>query len=382
MKYSKWLRFILVIVFLTASTGCWDYMEYEGMALVRSIGIDMDKTGKFLLTYEIIKTQKQNKEGGKSKEVVQGIGKTVPEAFDNLQSIVPEELFLGYTTTVIISEEAAKQQLRNIMDYLFITPSIRESVFVVLTKEKPENILHTSVGKTEVLVGEVLVDFFKVSTHVGVSYPVRLREFNKLLMSEGIEPIAPLVKINEDGKLTVSDMVVFKGFKMLGVLDGNESKGLGRITNQKTQELSSVSIKMPESGTSVAAVFRLQDNKSKIIIKTAHEVPEVFISTKATATMVQFDGNIKAITQEILQACEKDLESKVKKELEASIAKAQKEKSDFLGIGFKFYQQHRKEWKVKFKQNWDEVFPEIPFHVNVEVDILNSGTKVIPLSEQ
>lgn len=83
----------------------------------------------------------------------------MPEAFDNLQSIVPEELFLGYTTTVIISEEAAKQQLRNIMDYLFITPSIRESVFVVLTKEKPENILHTSVGKTEVLVGEVLVDF-------------------------------------------------------------------------------------------------------------------------------------------------------------------------------------------------------------------------------
>lgn len=380
MKYSKYIRLILSIVILIACTGCWDYMEYESMALVRAIGIDIDKNGKVLLTYEIIKTQKQGKEGGNSNEVVQGIGKTVPEAFDNMQTIVPGELFLGYATTVIISEGAAKQQLKNIMDLLFITPNIRESIFLVFTKEKPENILNMSVEKT---VGETLMDFFKVTTRVGVSFPVRLREFNKMLMSEGVEPVAPLVKINGDGKLKMSDTVVFKGFKLAGVLDGNESKGLGRLSNIKIQELSSVSITVPDTGASVSAVFRLEDNKSKIKIKGGHEVPEVFISTKATATMMQFSGNVGAITPEILHECEKELEVNVKKELEAAISKAQKEfKSDFLGIGQIFYQQHRKEWKVKFKPKWDEVFPEVPFHINVKIKVLNSGTKVIPLSEQ
>lgn len=352
------------------------------MALVRAIGIDMDKTGKVLLTYEIIQTRKKSKDGGTASQVVQGTGKTVPEAFDNIQTMVPGTLFLGYATTVIISEDAAKQQLKHIMDIFFITSSIRESIFIAFTKEKPEHILRMSEGKTGITVGEALVDFFKVTTHTGLSFPVRLREFNKMLMAEGIEPVAPLVKINGDGKLHVSDMLVFKGFKLAGVLDGNETKGAGRITNQKIEELSEVSITDPDTGASVSAVFRLQANKSKIKIKTGSDVPEVFISTKATATMVQFDGSIGAITQEILQACEKRLEGNVKKELEAAITKAQKENSDFLRIGLNFYQQHRKEWRQTFKPKWDEVFPKVPIHVNVKIKILNSGTKIMPLSEQ
>ncbi|MDU0206468.1 Ger(x)C family spore germination protein [Paenibacillus sp. MAH-36] len=382
MTYSTCTRLLLSIVLLTACTGCWDYMEYESLALVRAIGIDIDKTGKVLLTYEIIQTRKKNKDGGNASLVIQGTGKTVPEAFDNIQTMVPGSLFLGYATTVIISEGAAKQQLKNILDIFFITPSIRESIFIAFTKEKPERILRVSEGKTGIMVGEALVDFFKVTTLSGLSFPVRLREFNKMLMAEGIEPVAPLVKINGDAKLQVSDMMVFKGFKLAGVLDGNETKGAGRITNQKIQELSEVSITEPDSGDSVSAAFRLQDNKTKIKIKTGSEVPEVFISTKATATMVQFDGNIGAITQEILQACERKLEGNVKKELEAAITKAQKENSDFLRIGLHFYQQHRKEWRHTFKPKWDEVFPVVPIHINVKVKILNSGTKVIPLSEQ
>ncbi|QGQ96085.1 Ger(x)C family spore germination protein [Paenibacillus psychroresistens] len=383
MKFSKYIRLFLSIVILTAFTGCWDYIEFESMALVSAIGIDLDKKGEFLLSCEIIRTQKQGKEGKKSKDVVQGTGKTVPEALANLQTLVPEELFLGYTSAIILSEDAAKQQLKNIMDYLFITPSIRDSVFLVITKENAEKILNMPLGKTGLLVGESLLEFFKVTNRIGASIPVRLREFNKLLLTEGVEPIAPLIKINREGKLMVSDMVVFKGYKLVGMLDGNESKGLGRITNKKIQEISSVSISVPDIGASVSAVFRLKDGKSNIKIKMGDEAPDVFITTSVNATMLQFGGNTGAITQEILRACEKDLEGNVKKELEAAIAKAQKEvKSDFLGIGLKFYQQHRKEWKVKFKPKWREVFPEVPIHVNVKIKILNSGTKVIPLSEQ
>ncbi|NQX58696.1 Ger(x)C family spore germination protein [Paenibacillus qinlingensis] len=382
MTYSTWTRLLLSIVLLTACTGCWDYMEYESMALVRAIGIDMDKTGKILLTYEIIQTRKKNQDGGNASQIIQGTGKTLPEAFDNIQTMVPGTCFLGYATTVIISEGAAKQQLKNILDIFFITPSIRESVFIAFTKEKPEHILRMSEGKTGIMVGEALVDYFKVTTHVGLSFPVRLREFNKMLMAEGIEPVAPLIRINGDGKLYLSDMFVFKGFKLAGILDGNETKGVGRITNQKIQELSEVTITDPDTGTPASAVFRLQDNSTKIKIKTGSEIPEVFISTKVTATMVQFDGNIGAITQEVLQACERNLEGNVKKELEAAITKAQKENSDILRIGLNFYQQHRKEWRHTFKPKWDEVFPVVPFHINVKIKILNSGTKVIPLSEQ
>ncbi|WP_245987326.1 Ger(x)C family spore germination protein [Cohnella lupini] len=377
------MRVVVGTVLLSVCAGCWDYVEFEGMALVRAIGIDIDDKGKFLLTYEIIRTRKQGKESGKSKEVVQGIGKTVPEAFDNVQAIVPEELFLGYVTTIIISEGAAKQQLKKIMDYLFFTPNIRESVFLVLTKEKPESILRMPVGKSGLLVGESLVDFFKVTTHVGISYPVRVRDFNKWLMIEGIEPIAPLLQMYGEGQIKLSDMAVFNGYKQVGVLDANESKGLGRITNKKMQEMMAVSITVPDTADSAFAVFSLQDNRSKIKIKTGRAIPEVFISTKATATMTQLDGNIGAITPEILRACEKELEGKVADELEAVITKAQKEtKSDFLGIGLKFYQQHRREWKVKYKSEWDEVFPEVAIHVNVNIKAIHSGTKIIPLKEQ
>ncbi|MFD0669968.1 Ger(x)C family spore germination protein [Cohnella sp. GCM10027633] len=383
MSEAKWLRLVLVMVALTAMTGCWDYKEYESMALVRTIGIDVDKSGKFLLTYEIIKTHESNMDGNKAKEVVQGAGKTLTEAFDNLQTVVPEELFLGYATSVIISEDAAKRHLRTIMDLLFINPSMRESVFLAFTKDKPEEILKLSIGKSDLLVGESLVDFFKISKSVGVSFPVRLREFNKMLMAEGVEPVAPSLRIDGNGKLKLSDIVVFDGFKPAGVLDGEQSKGLARIVNLDIQERPSITIQAPGTGHSVTAVFRISDNRSRIRTVAGKDAPEAFIKTKANATMIQIGGDIEAITPDILRACERELERLVKSEIEAAIAKAQKEyKSDFLGIGQIVYRQHRGQWKTNYKPKWDDVFPKVPIHADVKIKVLNSGTKVVPLSEQ
>ncbi|WP_169089096.1 Ger(x)C family spore germination C-terminal domain-containing protein [Paenibacillus sp. PL91] len=100
-----------------------------------------------------------------------------------------------------------------------------------------------------------------------------------MLMAEGVEPVAPSLKINGDGTLRISDIVVFNGFKLAGVLDGEESKGLARITSLNIQEMSSVSLTATDTGASVSAIFRLRDNKSKIKIKAGEEVPEVFIKT-------------------------------------------------------------------------------------------------------
>jgi hypothetical protein len=167
------------------------------------------------------------------------------------------------------------------------------------------------------------------------------------------------------------------------VLGGEESKGMLRMSNLNIQEMISVSVKEPGTGAAVSAIFKLRDNKSTIKTKAGGNVPEVFIQTKANATMIQFGGNVGAISPGILRACEEELEAQVKRELETTLAKAQRNfKTDFIGIGQLVYQQHRKEWKTKYKAQWDEVFPEIPFHIDIHVKILNSGTKVVPLSEQ
>ncbi|MET3289800.1 UNVERIFIED_CONTAM: spore germination protein KC [Brevibacillus sp. OAP136] len=382
MKIFKCKVIILCITMLSVLTGCWDYTEYENMALARTIGIDLDKQGQILVTVETIRTSKKGNKGNKAGTLLHGSGKTVPEAIANLQTSLQAELFLGYTIAIILSEEAAKKHMKNIMDYLFITPDIRDSVYIVMSKERPGDILGMPTGATDQLVGEAIQDFFMVTVRTGVSFPVRLKEFNKMLLREGLEAVAPLIKKADDRRIELSGMVVFKGYSPTGVLDVMECKGWGRIANKSILGRLSLPVMLPGAKAPVFAAFKLEGNKSKIKLNTGGIIPQLNISTQVTATVDQIAGNSGLITPEILDAYEKALQVEIKKELTAVMKKAQRLKSDFFGIGPKFYQQHRREWNIEYKKKWNEVFSQIPVHYDVKVKILNSGVMVFPFREQ
>ena len=63
----------------------------------------------------------------------------------------------------------------------------------------------------------------------------------------------------------------------------------------------------------------------------------------------------------------------IKSLCEKALNKAQKElKTDIFGFGETIHRKYPKMWK-KMKDNWDDIFPNLPVNITVEVDTKQLG---------
>ena len=72
---------------------------------------------------------------------------------------------------------------------------------------------------------------------------------------------------------------------------------------------------------------------------------------------------------------------KMKRELDQMITTAQKElKTDCIGFAESIHNYYPVEWK-KIKNNWDDIFPTVDYHITCEVEILKTGLMGNPTLE-
>ena len=126
-KYWRYFLLLLIGLFVTISTGCWDRREPELLVFVLSVGFDKEPSGDYKIVAQMFNPLALSQEGSgggspggdkKPSWVVEASGQTPFEARKNLAPMVSRELFWSYTSTVLISEKLAREGIRPIMDLL------------------------------------------------------------------------------------------------------------------------------------------------------------------------------------------------------------------------------------------------------------------------
>jgi spore germination protein KC len=67
------------------------------------------------------------------------------------------------------------------------------------------------------------------------------------------------------------------------------------------------------------------------------------------------------------------MEEQIKKEMKETIDFLQEKKIDILGIGNKVYSMKPRVWK-EMKPEWDQKFAEISFDIQVNLQLVTTGT--------
>ena len=134
---KKFCFVLFATIILTCFTGCYNYRELENLAIVTGLSIDK-KDGEYIVGTLIANSKKQeasSKEGQSQSIVYEGRGKSIMEAFYDIDLESPKQLYIGHLTVAIIDESIAKNEIEKISDILIRSPESRKNFYVLIAKD-------------------------------------------------------------------------------------------------------------------------------------------------------------------------------------------------------------------------------------------------------
>lgn len=411
---------ILMVIILTASlifTGCWDYIEYEDMAMVTAMGIDFDiGTKKITVTTEIVETGKSGGQGqssgsGRSSDksksvgatiVLSGTDVTISDALAKLQQGSGKRLFFGYQEIIVISEDAAKNIMDDIVALLDRTPQIRSTAYLMITPQKCEDILGTIDPAITELSGRNIRNLVKMTGDAGNSSAISIKDFVQAMAVGGIEAVAPRIITensgitgeqsntqngsnnsqpikfvkSEEGHHVVDGIAAFREEKFAGWLNAKESLGWSWITGKRLKTYKTTKSSDKASSEEIAD-YRISKSKSSIKPEIHDDKPVIEVNVGVKVTLVKGKQSSDLLTPDELNLMQKELSDSIRNDIETSLKRAQKElKTDIFGFGFAFYRKYPGQWHSRYEGEWDRLFPDIPIIVNVDAKVINTGTTI------
>lgn len=385
MKNRKWLYFLLLISVLLLS-GCMGKRELNELAMVVAVGLDKgEKEGTIKVTVQVVRpSDARGQTGAPSAGTgdpiwsASGEGESVFEAIRNLTTFSSRRIFWAHNNLIVINEDLAKEGIKEIIDFFTRNPELRMRTRVVVTPNKASEIVSTSTG-LEVIPGESIGKLFRYSPISGQAPTTEILDLQSAYLSESSEPVLARVKLIERGvsnkkedqegsikQVELAGAGIFKGEKLIGTLDGEESRGLLPF------------IEKVESGVYVLGCPN--DKEKKISVELKKENFEVIPQYKEG--QVVFKINVSAFASVVEAKCSFSLEKKADvKELEKELARqiydeiknvtdlVQNEfHSDVLSLGKIFNNKYPSEWK-RVKGNWDEELQKARIEIKVAAEI-------------
>ncbi|WP_102345050.1 Ger(x)C family spore germination protein [Bacillus sp. Marseille-P3661] len=377
-------RTIFVILCILLLSGCWDRKELNQIGIVAAIGIDKDQdTGDFLFTSQVLKPaaeSTQTPSPDKPFLLVSTTGKTIFEAIRKTNQIVDRRGFYAHNKVIIISEELAKEGLLPILDSFQRGKEIRGYVWIGITKDtSARKILETKTMGVSRIPANFLKNVFENTPHHLNSTSINMLSYYKDSLAEGIDPVAGVLNIedNENSSqkknVKLSGGAVFKGDKLVGFLNDSETRGYRWVKGDIETGAISLPSLLHENKyatvevTKMDATIKPEVNGERISFTIDITQEGLLTEQQATET---FESSKQLV--DYLDALEKENKKIIEEEINKAINKAQSLQADIFGFGTTLNKEDPDTWN-RVKEDWSERFAEVPYSLNVNVNITSSG---------
>lgn len=157
---TKYLLISLVMIILCLLlTGCWSYREIDSLYIIAGIAIDKEPNSDiYNVTAEFVDA-KNTAGGGAQQQTEQGLqsvlletkGVSVFDAIRKMIKISAKRPYLAHATTIVISEEAAREGIVPFLDLVVTHEEPRLDVDVYVARGKlAGEILHTKSFSSDI----------------------------------------------------------------------------------------------------------------------------------------------------------------------------------------------------------------------------------------
>ncbi len=377
-KLIKIFFSVYCLIFCFTMSGCWNYREIEDFAIVTGIAVDKISNG-YLVTTEII-----NIGGGKNAVIetitISSEGITIFDAVRNGIKVTGKKLYHSHSKVFIISEEIAKEGVVPVLDWFGRDAEPRYDINLLVAKGKTAKDILEQKAYTEDVLSFELNDMIDAQKRLAVSPDIKQWNFLNDLSGKGIAAILPVVSLDIYDKKTVVKIEgtgIFKKDKMIGYLDGDETKMLLFIRNKIEGGLLIAKINEDKVETNISLEIFKNKTTLKPLLKTGSIVME--ITTETEVAIGENGSTINYIDEEGREKLKRIFEEMMEEDIKKLIKKVQKEyRSDIFGFGRTLRINKPYYWK-QVENRWDEIFPIIEVNVNSTVTIRNSAYQSKPI---
>lgn len=394
MKRS-YTMFIILIVFLLFTTGCWNRRELNELAITLAIGLDRTKDGQYLVTAQVVNPGElaTGKGGGGGSDgsptiIYQAKGETIFEAFRQMTKESPRKIYPSHLRTLVIGESLAKKGIGKPLDILSRDWELRSDFYIVVAKGmKAAEILKVPTSLEKIPANEIF-DTLEVSAAAwSATSSVNLDDLISDIVNEGKQPVLTGIQadikgdkktslskqnvemIDPPARLKFQGLAVFNEDKLVGWLNEKQSKTYTVITNK--EKSTAVNLSCPKGGK---AVYEVKRSNTEMKGKIKNGKPEIDLNIHVEGNLGEVECQIDLTKPETIEKLEKIYEKEAKRFFMNSIKQVQKnEKVDIFGFGEAIHRADPKAWK-KLKKDWDKNFEHVPVNIKVQGEIRNIGT--------
>lgn len=376
------MRRYLILTILLLSTfnlsGCYNRLEVNDTAIVVGYGVDIKGEQKVFSAQ--LALPKPRGEGAGSTgplfRVVSEPGQGFAEAARRVFLSLPRTPLWAMTNTMIMSEELARKDIGLVVDFFARNRFLRNNLFLFLSKgASPEDIYKVEVPP-ENYSALALEKMIKSQEHqIGIYIPVTQKDFLYKSSTAGIEPVIPQViikKTGEEESLKLEGTAVFRGRRMVGSLNEQESRGFRYLSPQMISGGLFI-VESPDGNTDTGT---LQNTVTLELVRSQAQIKPVLdgdkikmnIKIEAEGNLYEQNNSTDLSSQEMIKNLEEVANETIKSNIQVCIDKAQLLKSDILGWGLNISRYCPQEWE-ELKDNWPQDFARVESEISVDYKI-------------
>ncbi len=383
----------LVMLCLALLPGCWDLRDIEHRANITAVGIDLipeeEREGltgedpleskhrpKYKMTVEIpvlgelrgVEGSGGSSEGGKPAWVLASTGTSPAQITTLLDLRLWREPSFGHTKVLVIGEEAARESLKDTIDFFHRHRELSRRMKLVIAQGDAYHVIKVS-PEIEELLGIYLDNLIELVTLSGRLQRKNLGEAARELYSTG-NALLPRAR-PEETEVIVGGSAVIKNWRLVGWLGELETMGSLFATNQLRVGL--LVVGSPDKTTGEVAVT-IRSSRTQIKVLPAGDRISFQFNIFTEADVVEQLGGRPLDDSSLIQSIEDLVEQEILAVTRGALSKLQREfRVDALGLGDWVWKQRPKIWE-QVKDDWDDYhFPRAEFQVQSQVRIRRIG---------
>lgn len=361
---------ILIILVIFTISGCnTDKKRLEKLGLINSISYDVyrleDEDKKLIVSISVptIPGVGQHK-----RDFLTTVSTSSKEARGNLSRQTSKILVNGQLRSVLLGKAFAEQGIWPYLDTLVRDPAIGQRVRVAVVNGKAAELLKKDFPD-EIETGQYIYNLLLSEERHKTVPEVSILHFIRDLFDDGIDPIAPILKLNKDHML-IDGIALFDGDRYRARISPKDALIVACLRGDFRQGEINIGFNHKNSSEVVTLNAIISQRKVKIS-RDQDEKPHVVFELDLKGAVVEYTGKQKLGNKQEQDQLEEQISEYLKKKAELLIRHMQKNNVDSVGVGqYVRNSMSYKEWKGL---DWKKVYRSMPIECSFKVELKNYG---------
>ncbi|MDG0793862.1 Ger(x)C family spore germination protein [Cohnella ginsengisoli] len=405
---KRWRLLLCATTACCMLAGCWDRRELNELGITAATSVDRSDK-EWIVTYQVIVPSAMWTGAGgggaasssqSSVHVFTSRGSTIREAAGRANLEFTRQLYFSHTDVLVLGKEAAQHGISEVLDLFLRSFDSRETVLLTVTDGEASKIMRKLVPP-EKLPGRAIASILETAQKTSGRTPaVKIFDVARSIYSDSNAILVPEIGLRRvDGgnekdlegvdaykttivptKLRLLRLGVFKGAKLVGWIDQEESYGLDWLNNRIKKSM----IAFPCPGAKSEeehAVFQVRAAKTHVVPVKAKDTFQINVRVKAKGALSESSCTRSLTDPATVSAMEKQIEKVILDDIRLGWSAAQRMHADLAGFADKIHRKYPDAWQ-KAKQDWERQLEQVELNIRVQATLENTGMLNDTVSEK